>query len=235
MQSNTYKKTFDKNVIGGKPEYKNMKAEESEQLFEYYLKLHGFEYQRDFAVDQGNINSANVDFRVESNSQVVLCDVKEVRDSNHDINGDLNAYTHIRNDINKLRKKFGKNKPKEPCVLVSMNFSSKFFTGLTIAKAMLGDIGICFDKQTKQIISDIHHLPRGNARMTQQQNHSISGVFVFDRIDNSHCLFTNPFADHPAPNGFFPAVQVVLLTRESLSSELQRLSDLMFWNVCDED
>lgn len=203
-----------------------MNAQESEQLFKDYLNLHRLRYHRDFFVDPGN-----VDFRVESNSYAVLCDVKEIRDSVKGIKGKVDAHTHIRIDIKKLRKKFGTNRPNEPCVLVSMNFSSNFFTGLTVAIAMLGDIGTYFDKETKRIISDIHHLARGNAGITERQNRTISGIFVFDRVHGSHCLFTNPFAEHPVPDGFFPRAQLVSLTREALSSELKRLSNLMFRNV----
>ena len=111
-----------------------------------------------------------------------------------------------------------------------MNFSSRFFTGFTVARAMLGDAGVDFDRETMQTISDIYYLPRGNAKMTKKHNRSISGILVFDRANGNHCLFTNPFAEHPVPDGFFPEVQVVSLTRESLSSEYKRLSKLMFWN-----
>lgn len=202
-----------------------MNAKESEQLFEDYLKLHRLKYQQDFLVNPGN-----VDFRVESDSYGVLCDVKEIRDSVKGIKGMVDAHTHIRIDIKELREKFGKNRPNEPCVLVSMNFSSNFFTGLTVARAMLGDIGIYFDKETKQIISDVHHLPRGNAAMTEKQNRTISGVLVFDRANDRHCLFTNPFCEHPVPDGFFPSVRVVQLTRESAGNKLVDLSNFRFPN-----
>jgi len=196
---------------------------ESEQFFEEYLQEHRLDYQRDFFVDPGN-----VDFCVTSNSCTVLCDVKEIRDPVKNVGGELYPYHHIRKDIKKLRKKFGKNRPNEPCVLVSMNFSERFFTGFTVVRAMLGDVGVAFDKTTKQIISDVHRLPRGNAAMTKQQNRSMSGVLVFDCVDKSHRLFTNPFADRVIPHGFFPVVQVISLKRESLEDELTNLSGLMF-------
>jgi len=204
-----------------------MNAQEPEKLFEDYLTLHGLKYQRDLLVS----GKGNVDFHIQSDSHTILCDVKEIRDSIQKDDCELNAYINIRNDINKLRKKFGQNRPDLPCVLVSMNFSSSFFTGLTVARAMLGDVGVYFDKESKQIISPVRHLPSGNARMTENQNRTISGVLVFDRAGNYHCLFTNPFAEHPVPDGFFPNVQVVLLTKDSLCSQMQNLPNLIFWNV----
>jgi len=206
-----------------------MGAEKSEQLFEGYLKQHGLKYQRHFLVNENNPNSANVDFRIKSNANTVLCDVKEIKKPHQNIEGELGAYHNIRKDIKKLREKFRKNRPKEPCVLVSMNFSSVFFTGFTVVKAMLGDIGVEFDKQTKQIISHIHHLPRGNAAMTKHQNRSISGVLVFERSNNNHYLFTNPFADNPVPKGFFPEVKIVHISKGSINSTLSKLSKIMFF------
>jgi len=131
----------------------------------------------------------------------------------------------------KLRDKF-KERPKEPCILVSMNFSKKFFTGLTVVKAMLGDIGVNFDKKTLEPISDIHHLKSGKAKMTMKHNRSISGVFVFDhnKKDN-HRFFTNPFADNSIPNSFFPEVTIFKPSRESLDVELRYLSEIIFYGL----
>ena len=202
---------------------------ESEKLFAKYLRQHYLKYNRNFPVGP---NERNIDFRIESNGQVVLCDVKEICDSKPAVKDSMDAETHIRKDIKRLRGKFGKSKPKEPCVLVSTNFSSNFFTGLTVVRAMLGEIGICFDKKTKQIIRPIHHLPQGNAGMTERQNTSISGVFVLGRFDESnHHLFTNPFAEHPVPTNFFPAVKTIEITRQSIGETLKELSSIVFWNM----
>jgi len=202
---------------------------ESEKLFAKYLRQHYLKYNLNFPVGP---NERNIDFRVESNGQVVLCDVKEISDSIPARKDSIDAETHIREDIRRLRRKFGRNKPEEPCMLVSMNFSSNFFTGLTVVRAMLGEIGICFDKKTKQIITPIHHLPQGNAGMTKKQNTSISGIFVFDRFDESnHHLFTSPFAEHPVPTNFFPAVKTIEITKQSIDETLKELSSIMFWNM----
>ncbi len=201
-----------------------MDAQRSERLFEAYLSCHGFKYERDFPVGKGNI-----DFRVCSGISTVFCDVKEVRDSATEVGFTLDAYGHIRSDIQKLREKFGKHRPEEPCVLVSVNSSSNFFTGLTVARAMLGDVAVDVCVTTKKIVSGVHFPPRGNAKMTKKQNTSISGILVLDSISANHCLFTNPFAQIPVPEGFFSEVRTVPLARELRGPKLTALSNLMFW------
>ena len=70
--------------------------------------------------------------------------MKEVHDSRVGPQEEIDAYTHIREDLKDLRRKFGGTKPTFPVVLVTMNFSSKFFTAHTVSRAMYGDIGAQF-------------------------------------------------------------------------------------------
>ena len=198
---------------------------DSEKLFADYLSEQGFEYDRNYSVANGD-----VDFRIERGSLIVLCDVKEVRDSKKDPCGKLDAGGHIRSDIRKLREKFKKGRPDQPVILVTMNFSTNFFTGLTVATALLGDIGIDFDKNTFPFTSPLHHLPKGTAVLTETHNCSISGVLVFDIESCKHYLFRSPFTDHPVPSQFFPEVQALDLSRETQGGELSGLSNIMFWN-----
>lgn len=113
-----------------------MNQADSEDLFLDYLARHSFLFVRNYSVGRGN-----VDCRVERNGSVVLCDVKEVCDPEVNSHGKIEAHDHIRSDIRKLRAKF-KNRPDVPVVLVTMNVSSRFFTGATIGVALLGDIGV---------------------------------------------------------------------------------------------
>jgi Holliday junction resolvase-like predicted endonuclease len=199
---------------------------DSETLFADYLSEQGFEYDRNYSVANGD-----VDFRIEKGNSIVLCDVKEVRDSKKDTCGKLDAGGHIRHDIRKLREKFKKGRPDQPVVLVTMNCSTNFFTGLTVATALLGDIGIDFDKNTLSFTSPLHHLRKGNAVLTKIHNCTISGVFVFDIESCKHYLFRSPFTDHAVPSEFFPQVRVVDLSRETQGRELTELSNIMFRNT----
>ena len=196
----------------------------AEGIFADYLREHGFLFQRSYPVNRGN-----VDFRIVSSGYTVLCDVKEVRDPRTDPSGRVEAEGHIRSDIRKLRAKFGKHKPNYPVVLVTMNFSSRFFTGLTVARALLGEIGFTFDRATGETTSPVHHLPKGKAALTRKQNRSISALLVFDHANLRHCLFLSPFADHPVPPDFFPGIQVIALNRGSENEDLIALSKFHFW------
>ena len=180
------------------------------------------DFERHFRV----CGEKNVDFKINAPTGIVLCDVKEVRNSKSGSTGEIDAYTHIREDLNSLRKKFGHNKPDIPVVLVTMNFSNNFFTGHTVARAMFGDIGI---KLSGKARGEIHHLPRGNASMTKTTNRSISGVLVFDCASDRHVYFSNEFAHIKLPSGCFPGVDEVGLQRNSGAQELIRLSNYMFW------
>ena len=200
-----------------------MAADNSEELFTDYLSEHGFSFERSYRV-----NAGDVDFKIVSSGHTVLCEVKEVRDPHKDPGGRLEAEVHIRSDIRKLRAKFGKQRPDTPVVLVTMNFSSRSFTGMTVARALLGEIGFKFDRDTGETTSPIHHLPKGKATLTRTQNRSISGVLVFDRANRRHCLFLSPFADHPVPPDFFPSVLVIPLDRSLEDNALISLARYQF-------
>jgi len=204
-----------------------MDAEISEKLFTTYLESHSMGFERDFRV----CGEKNVDFKITIAAGTVLCDVKEVRDSIIGTAGKIDAYTHIREDLKDLRKKFGRNKPTFPVVLVTMNFSNNFFTAHTVARAMFGDIGAEFSGKVR---GEIHHLPRGNASMTKTTNTSISGVLVFDCASGNHTYFSNEFANINLPSGYFPGITEFNLKRSSREKELVPLSNLMFWE-CDEN
>ncbi len=198
-----------------------MDAKISEGLFASYLESHNLNFECHFQV----YGDKNVDFKINT-AVVVLCDVKEVRDSRVDSKGEIDAYTHIREDLKDLRKKFGRNKPTNPVVLVTMNFSSSFFTGFTVARAMLGDVGAVYTGKT---LGDLYHLPRGNASMTRSTNTSISGILVYDCESNSHAYFPNEFASIQIPTGYFPGSVEIDLKRGSQGQELVGRSDFMFW------
>lgn len=198
-----------------------MHAEISEGLFASYLSDLHIVFQRHYPVS-GN---RNVDFRIETPS-VVLCDVKEVRDSGSQPGSEIDAYSHIREDLRDLRGKFKNTKPAEAVVLVTMNFSSKFFTALTVARAMLGDVGVEFITGAR---GEVKHLPRGNASLTKQGNTSISGVVVFDPEWGNHRYLANPFASNPLPRGYFPGIDEIALSRDAGEEQLVGLSQIMWW------
>src|SRR5688500_18532350 len=89
---------------------------DSEALFAEWLDQHQITYQRNFYVDPGD-----VDFLIQSTTPHIYCDVKEVRDSKQEPRWEIDAYTHMRSDIRKLRDKFRK-RPDLPLILVTMNF-----------------------------------------------------------------------------------------------------------------
>ena len=194
----------------------------SEKIFRDYLNSHSFEYEENFVVGD-QVQPKNVDFFIKSSRLAVYADVKEVRASQQ--NGKVDADRNIRKDIKNLRDKFGHNRPVRPVVLVTMNFSSRFFTGLTFARALLGEVGAYFDTSGR---SPIQHLPRGNAALTQRHNRIISAVLGFDRVNLKHFLFKSPFADHPVPDDFFPLVQVIELDRKADEDTLADLGSIMF-------
>lgn len=198
-----------------------MDAEISEGLFAAYLDKYEMAYKRHYCVS----GDKNVDFMIESLS-VVLCDVKEVRDSSSDSGSKIDAYKHIRDDICKLRKKFKNVRPQQPVVLVTMNFSSKFFTAFTVAQAMLGDVGFALLNGNR---GNARHLPRGNAAVTKNENTVISGVLVFDADSGNHRYFPNPFSSYQVPSGFFPDIREIELSRDSGEEQLVKLSKTMFW------
>lgn len=206
-----------------------MDANYSESTFKNYLDAHHFEYQENYVVGS-EANPTDVDFFVRSPKGNVYIDVKEVRDSRKEAL-DIDAYLHIREDIKDIRRKFKENRPILPVILVSMNLSTNYFTGLTVAQAMLGNIGIEFDPHTVTITKGLHHLPKGNAALTQKKHKSISGVFVFDLSNHKHFLFVNPYADNSIPPNLFPDIQKVTITKDAIQDKLNELSNIMFWNV----
>ena len=195
---------------------------DSESLFEDYLKKHNFSYEPNFLVNPGD-----VDFKVEKNGVIVLCDVKEVRDWEKGTYAQILPQDQIRRDIKKLRGKFGKQKPSFPVVLVTMNFVTKFFTGLSIATALFGNIGIYFDPETI-LSSGITRLVDGNAALTRNHNTAISAVFGFNVTNlEQHSLFINPFASNPLPEDYFPVSWT--FTFNEFRYNLNELSVIMFW------
>ena len=203
-----------------------MDAKASEKLFASYLEKHSIKFERDFKV----LGEKNVDFRIAQPTSIVLCDVKEVRDSEKDNVGKIDAYTHIREDLKDLRKKFGKNKPTHPVILVTMNFSSNFYTGNTIVRAMYGDTGAVFSNKGR---SRVVHMPRGNASMTKTTNTTISGILVYDCANGNHAYFSNQYAKINLPTGYFPDVKLFNVKRSTSEEDLVKLSELMYWE-CDE-
>jgi len=206
-----------------------MDANFSETTFKKYLAAHRFEYQENYIVGS-ETNPTDVDFFVRSDDGDVYIDAKEVRDSREE-SLEIDAYLHIREDIKDLRKKFNVARPTLPVILVSVNLSTNFFTGLTVARALLGDIGIEFGPHTKTITRTLHHLQKGNAVLTQKKHKSISGIFVFDLSNQRHCVFINPYADNPISPNYFPDAREIAIIKNANQEELKKLSDIMFWNV----
>jgi hypothetical protein len=122
--------------------------------------------------------------------------VKEVRPSANGLHG-IDAYAHLRYDLSDLRKKFGPSRPQTPVLLVSINFSGHLFTGFSVARAMLGDVGAEFSADGR---GTFHHVRRGNASMTSVHHTLISGIFVFDYIE----VFYNRTRRHSFLGGISP-------------------------------
>ena len=206
----------------------------SESLFEEYLNKQKINFTNNFVVNSKN--TKNVDFRLAKGQQRILCDVKEINDSKinirtADINlgGNINAQNHIRGDIKKLRQKFD-SPPTVPLMLVSMNFSSNFFTALTVSRALMGEIGVIFERGSEGNISDVHHLQHGNASLRQKMNTSISGVLLFDIVMGKHYLFRSPYAKHEIPSDFFSGIKILDLCKTETQDDIIELSKIMFWN-----
>jgi hypothetical protein len=198
---------------------------DSESLFASWLDQHRMLYQPRYQVDPGNI-----DFLIESTTPNIFCDVKEIRESESESVEGIDAHAHMRSDIRKLRSKFAKQ-PELPVVLVTMNFSHNYFTGLTVARALLGDVGVELERASLRVTKPLHHLPKGNASLTKAQNRSIAGVLVFDGLKSRHVLYKNPFAVHPIGNDCFPETDVICLNREATAAEIVTLGDRMFWPI----
>jgi len=202
---------------------------QSESLFEEYLKQQKINFTKEFPV-----NSHNVDYLLTKVQQKILCDVKEVRDSEDKLKpgverlgGKIDAQDHIRGDIKKLRNKF-KRQPTVPLMLVSMNFSSNSFTALTVSRALMGEIGMIFERGSEDNKSDIHHLHTGNAVLRQKMNTSISGVFLFDITNLNHCLFRSPYSNYEILSDFFSDIKIIDLHKDETPEDIIKLSKIMF-------
>jgi hypothetical protein len=200
----------------------------SEKAFASYLDAQGLLYKRDYHVGPGDF-----DFRIESHCGPIYCDVKEIRDADSECPEEIRAYLPLRDDIRRLRKKYKGKTLDGPVVLVTMNCSSKFITGFTIARALLGDIGVILQGESPNETTPLHHLPQGNAVFTRKQNTSVAGVFVFDRVAGGHVFFGNPYAEAVAqmPKDVFHGLRFIPLSREAVNTELAKLGELLFWNA----
>jgi hypothetical protein len=210
-------------------ETNSMTEPTSEKEFASYLDAQGLLYKRDYYVGPGNF-----DFRIESHCGPLYCDVKEVRASDREPPeeaGPISSHLLLREDIRLLRRKYKGKNLDGPVVLVTMNFSSRFFTGFTVARALLGDIGVILGRAETGGTTPLHHLPRGKAAFTRAQNTSVAGVFVFDRVSGGHVFFRNPYADPQMPIDVFPGLRFISLSREAINDELVNLGDMMFWPV----
>lgn len=118
---------------------------DGETMFAEWLDQCCIRYERNYVVTSGN-----VDFLIKFSTSHVYCDVKEVRASPGMPDSTIDADGHIRSDIRKLRAKFD-FRPTLPVLLATINFCPKFFTGLTVARAMLGEIGVLFDRHTRNV------------------------------------------------------------------------------------
>ncbi len=194
----------------------------AESLFAKYLEDHNLSYGRDFLVIPGN-----VDFRIFFQQGAVLADTKEVRDSPREANGKITAEIQIRDDIKKLRKKFG-NGQVEPVLLVTVNASSSFFTGLTVARALFGEIGT-----SGQALTEAHHLERGNAAFNSTNNTIVSGLLLLTDSPNAPVgfLFKNPWAIVEISSKIFPDVIEVDHNRGVQGLNLIDLSKIMIWPI----
>lgn len=202
-----------------------MRGSISETEFSRYLQDQKLPYTRDYKVGPGDF-----DFRIESHLGSIYCDVKEIHDSDiESLIGEVDAYLHLRGDIRKLRNKYRGKKLSNPVFLVAMNFSSNFFTGHTVAKALMGDTKVTVDKLTLQVIHPLHYA--GEAVFTKDHNTSISGVFVFDRANGRHCFFENPYTKTPLPYTTFEGLRFIPLRKNAMGQELLDLGELMFWNI----
>lgn len=168
---------------------------------------------------------------IQSHCGPIYCDVKEIRDADSESPEEIRAYLPLRDDIRKLRKKYKGRSLDGPVVLVTMNFSSNFFTGFTVARALLGDIGVTLYRETPKVTTPLRYLPQGNAVFTQKQNTSVAGVFVFDRVSGGHTFFENPYAVPQIPKDVFHGLRFIMLSRKAVDDELVNLGAMMFWNA----
>lgn len=197
----------------------------SEKAFEDYLDNHGLTYERDFEVSE---TGKDIDFFVHASEQDVYCEVKEVRESSTLKPPRIYANRNIQNHMLKLRKKFRKRRPDHPLLLVSMNYSNQFFTGYTVAVAMLGQVGFTIDVNSDRVIEPAH-ITGANAATTQEHNRSISGVFVYSKSQSIQNIYANPYAVHPISETTFPNTQIIKIHAGLSPQELMSLGDWRHW------
>ena len=168
----------------------------SENIFEEYLVDSNFEYEKIHEIETGS----DFDFFVFTDDAKVYCDVKIITKATDELSSREPAKKRIRDDIVKLRRKFGELKPKYPCILVSMNFADQSISGFTVVDAMYGNRGITIEKTSSEKTSKqewllkepIHYTYKGNAEMREGHNTAISGILGFNARDgNKRYLFHN--------------------------------------------
>jgi len=174
----------------------------------------------------------NVDFLIiNKKNRIVLTDVKIVESvKRQKDSSELDAHFFIRKDIRVLREKVKGAKIECPVVLVSMNFSTKYFTALTIAKALLGDIVVEMSK-TDLTSSEPHHSLKGKAAFTAKHNTHISGVLIFDYINKNHIFLHNPYAKNRMKQNYFPGVKEIDIDRQQGIQEMISLSEFKYFSV----
>jgi len=174
----------------------------AEKIFYNYLRTNGYR-----TISPFYIGKKNLDFEIiDKNNRLVLSDVKIVKQVKKDkAEYEIDAHSLIRKDIKSLREKLKEAKEINcPVILISMNFSSKFYTSFTMSKAMFGEVITNINKKDLTATEPRH---AGKAVFTKKHNTKISGIFVFDYINNKHIFFHNPYASVPLPVNYFPNVE----------------------------
>ncbi|MBN2468351.1 MAG: hypothetical protein JXD19_09380 [Deltaproteobacteria bacterium] len=205
-----------------------MRPGDAEKIFSDYLMLHRLPFLRAFRMDKGI-----VDFVIDAAESRILCNVKEVRDSTPGGKPLGEAEVQIRNGIKELEAKVANARPRNPTVFVTMNFSSDFFTALTVAKALFDEVAApCVQDENKAATSSAApHLPGNNAASAISHTHHLSGVLVFDYAQANHCLFPNPCAHHPVSESFFPGARIIVLDRNPGPDTIKALSKIIFFRL----
>jgi len=199
----------------------------SEKIFYNYLTNNKFLIKPSFVIIK-----KNVDFLIiNKKNRIVLTDVKIVESvKRQKDSSELDAHFFIRQDIRRIREKIKGAKIECPVVLVTMNFSSKYFTALTIAKALLGNIVVQISK-SDLTSSEPHHSLRGKAAFTIQHNTLISGVLLFDYVNNNHIFLHNPYTINRMKKNYFPGVREIDIDREEGLEEMISLSEMKFFSI----
>lgn len=205
-------------------------SELSENIFENYLNKSHIEYKKKYEIDTGS----DFDFFIMNNGVKVYCDVKIITKATDELLSREPAKKLIRDDIAKLRKKFGKLTPKHPCILISMNFAEQSISGYTVVDAMYGDSGITIAKYNSEkkskpirfIKRALHHVYRGNAKMREGHNTAISGILGFNASEeNMSYLFHNEYAENQLVHKFFPETEDIFPKRESME-DIKHLTNI---------